>query len=400
MSKKNVLVASHNLRIGGVERSLIGLLWSFDFNRNNVDLLLNIHDGELMDLIPKEVNLLPELKKYSSLLQPVKWNLSRGYFDILRAKVKARREAKAFIAENALEGDDMVYANYLYEKVMPLLPNISAKQYDLGISFLTPHYFCANKVNARKRIAWIHTDYSKMMIDREAELKMWGQYDFIASISDDSAKVFQTVFPELADKVVVIENIFHPESIRKQAAQEGIPKEMEKVEGQWRLLSIGRFCRQKNFDNVPYICKHLLESGLDVKWFLIGFGGDEELIRESIKSAGVEENVIILGKKTNPYPFIQACDIYVQPSRFEGKAVTVREAQTLAKPVIITDFDTSKSQLRNGVDGIIVPLENEECARGIADLIHNKALQEALSENCRKTDYGNADEIEKIYSLL
>ncbi len=81
MSIKNILIASHNLRIGGVERSLIGLLGSFDYGRYNVDLFLNTHDGDLMDLLPKEVNLIPEEKKYSSLLQPVKWNLSRGNFD-------------------------------------------------------------------------------------------------------------------------------------------------------------------------------------------------------------------------------------------------------------------------------------------------------------------------------
>ena len=93
------------------------------------------------------------------------------------------------------------------------------------------------------------------------------------------------------------------------------------------------------------------------------------------------DNVIILGKKENPYPYIKACDIYIQPSRYEGKAVTVREAQMLNKPVIITNFLTAKSQLEDGFDGIIVPMDNEKCAEGIISLIKNERLRDELIEN-------------------
>ena len=68
----------------------------------------------------------------------------------------------------------------------------------------------------------------------------------------------------------------------------------------------------------------------------------------------MEKHFVLAGKQMNPYPYIKACDIYVQPSRYEGKAVTVREAQILGKPVVITRFPTSSSQLEEGVDGIII----------------------------------------------
>ena len=124
------------------------------------------------------------------------------------------------------------------------------------------------------------------------------------------------------------------------------------------------------------------------------------MIREQIDKAGVKENVILLGKKTNPYPYIKACDIYVQPSRYEGKAVTVREAQMLCKPVVITDFPTAHSQLTNGTDGLIVPMDNEEAAAGIAAFIRDKELQNHFISNMKRTDYGNEDEVEKIYRLI
>lgn len=100
-------------------------------------------------------------------------------------------------------------------------------------------------------------------------------------------------------------------------------------------------------------------------------------------------------QKENPYPYIQACDIYVQPSRYEGKAVAVREAQILNKPVVITDFETSKSQLTDGLDGVIVPMDNEGCSDGICNLIKDKELQQRLIENTKITDYTNKQELEK-----
>ena len=114
----------------------------------------------------------------------------------------------------------------------------------------------------------------------------------------------------------------------------------------------------------------------------------------------MEENVIILGKKENPYPYIKACDLYVQPSRYEGKCVTVREAQMLGKPVVITRYATSASQLEDGVDGLIVPSDNEGCAKGIAELLQNQEQMSLFCDNCRQRDYSNSGEIEKLYRFM
>ena len=143
-----------------------------------------------------------------------------------------------------------------------------------------------------------------------------------------------------------------------------------------------------------------MNYGIHVKWYLIGYGPDEILIKEKIKENKMEEHVFILGKKTNPYPYIKVCDFYIQPSRYEGKAVTVREAQILCKPVVITRFPTSASQLTDGYDGIIVDMDNDGCAREIVEFIKNKNLQEKIIQNLKSNDYSNSNEIEKIYELV
>ena len=171
-------------------------------------------------------------------------------------------------------------------------------------------------------------------------------------------------------------------------------------EGRINLLSVGRYTFAKNYDNVPDICKRIREAGCDVYWYIVGYGGDEALIQEKIKESEMEDYVIFLGKKENPYPYMKACDIYVQPSRFEGNSVTVREAQMLCKSVVVTDYPTAKSQIKDRIDGVIVPLDNAMCAQGIVDFIRNQELQKEITAYLQAHDYGNEQEVEKLYQLI
>ena len=138
----------------------------------------------------------------------------------------------------------------------------------------------------------------------------------------------------------------------------------------------------------------------NVKWYIIGYGADEDLIRSKIAEFGMQDRVILLGKKTNPYPYFKACDFYIQPSRYEGNAVTVNEALILGKPVAITNYATAKSQINDGVDGVIVPLDNKDCAEGLMRFVNDKELREKIAENISSIDFSKSDEIKKLYELI
>ena len=165
----------------------------------------------------------------------------------------------------------------------------------------------------------------------------------------------------------------------------------------FRLVSSNLMGLDEYVDKLNSVIK---DKNIDIRWYIIGFGSDENLIRQKIVEAGMQEHVIILGKKENPYPYIKACDIYVQPSRYEGKSVTVREAQMLYKPVVVTNYPTASSQIQDGIDGVIVPMDNEGCAKGLADFILDEAKQSQIVEYLKTHDYGNINEVNKIYSIL
>lgn len=395
--KKKILIVSHAMEIGGAERALLGILENIDTEIYEVDLFLMRHEGELLNLIPENINLLPEIPEYTVLARPIKAILKERHFLLAAARMYGKYKAKIFDKKKQYieSGVAIEYSHKYTKRFMPdIQPDV---QYDMAISFLTPHYFVTEKVQAKCKIAWIHTDYSVIQVDIKSEKKMWDSYDYIISISKDVTQGFLKTFPDLKNKIILIENILPKTLIEKQVKEEILD---DFKEDYINLLSIGRFSNAKNFDNVPDICKRIVEQKRKMKWYLIGYGGEEKLIRQKIREAKMQDYVIILGKKENPYPYIKMCDIYVQPSRYEGKCVAVREAQMIGKPVVITSYATSKSQLEDGVDGIIAPMDNEGCASAIIKLICNKRLQERLVFNTTRRDYTNADEINKIYQLM
>lgn len=392
---KNVLIVSHCMELGGAERALLGLLGAFDYTEYNVELFLLRHTGELMQYIPERVKLLPENKKYSSLAVPLSDVIKKGAFGVALGRYEGKKKAAEFTAAHSFKSSEYVFIEYSHKYTVRHMPQISEKEYDLVVSFLTPHYFAAEKTRAKKKIAWIHTDYSFIEIDVESELKMWSAYDKIIAISLSVRDAFLKKFPSLSDRVEIIENIHAAEFIKSQAQKFDVTDEMPE-DGSVKFLSVGRFCDAKNFDNVPEICS-MLDN---VKWYIIGYGVDEALIRSKIDEFGMQDRVILLGKKNNPYPYFKACDFYIQPSRYEGNAVTVNEALILGKPVAITNYATAASQINDGEDGVIVPLENRECAEGLMRFVRDKELQKRIIENIKKTDYSKSGEINKLYNLI
>lgn len=396
--KPRIFIAIHYLELGGAEISLIGLLNAIDTSRYDVDLFVYSHCGELMKMIPSGIHLLPEIKQYAQIERPIKEVLKQGGWKIALARLWAKYQYKQYVKRNHPKEGSAIF-QYVFDTVTPLLPDLYGYgEYDLAISFLTPHNIVTEKVRAKKKVAWIHTDYIRICVDIKKELPVWSKFDKIVSISSDVTKSFLQVFPSLSDKIVEINNILSSLFVQKRAEEFSVSFTEE--ERRINLLSVGRYTFAKNYDNVPDICRRIREMGCNVYWYIIGYGGDEALIRSKIEEAGMKDYVILLGKKENPYPYMKACDMYVQPSRFEGNSVTVREAQMLCKPVVVTDYPTAGSQIKQGVDGVIVPLDNAKCAQGIAEVIRNKDLQSKLTAYLQTHDYGNEREVEKLYQLI
>jgi glycosyltransferase involved in cell wall biosynthesis len=397
--KKNILISVYDMEIGGIERSLINMLEAFDYEQFNVDLLVFEHRGDFMKLIPAHVNLIPQIKAYTVFRKPISHCLKEGHYasSIIRivAKYAAIQKAKARRLE---EGPGYIQMQLVSKYSSLLLPKLK-KHYDVSISYAWPHDLVADRISAEKKIAWIHTDYSKLEIDNQIDLEMWNKFDYIAAVSEECCKSFLLTYPSLKNKVFILENITSPTFITSMANEDVTLN--EEPGDSFSILSVGRLSYVKGFDLAVKALHLLHDKGFtNIKWYVVGYGGYEQELVNLIKRNQLEESFILLGKQANPYPFIKACDLYVQPSRYEGKAVTVTEAKILNKPILITSYPTSASQVLNGNDGIICEGNPEAIAEAIKNLYLDKGLRNKLVNNTMKIDYSNNHEIEKLYEVI
>ncbi|MCA1061472.1 glycosyltransferase [Rossellomorea aquimaris] len=391
---KKVLIASFDMEVGGVERSLISMLTHFDYDQYQVDLMLYSHTGDFMELLPTGPTLLPENNVYKTFRMPVSMLMKKGNWAIGLTRMLARY--KANLQKNAETGYKQM--QYMWKYALPFLPKME-KEYDIAISYLWPHYFVAEKVKAKTKIAWIHTDYSTVETDVKLDLEIWNKFNYIVAVSEECKRAFLLTHPSLYKKVLVIENITSPELVRDLSRE--LVEDFITQDRRFKLLSVGRLSYAKGIDIAVRALKILKDKGYNnLAWYVVGYGGEENKIRELIRENKLEGSFILLGKKMNPYPYMKIADIYVQPSRYEGKAVTVSEAQIIGKPVLITNYMTAKSQVQNGVDGSICDLTPEGLAEGIEKLYKNKEERSKLERNCMNIIFDNRLELEKLYKII
>ncbi|MFJ8352988.1 glycosyltransferase [Bacillus paramycoides] len=399
MKKKKILITSFDMAIGGVERSLIGLLNTIDYSKYDVDLMLFKHEGEFLFLLPTMPNLLKEVKQYTTFRKSIKQILQEGQIAIgvTRALGRILGDVHGRYVKSAEAGYYVI--QYGWRITLPFIPQLE-EEYDVAISFLWPHYFIGNKVRAKRKIGWIHTDYSNINLNTNMEYKMWSKLDNIVAVSEGCRDSFLSSLPNINKKVEIIENILSPEFVREQAHQEDVTKEIQVNSERIKLVTVGRLSYAKGIDLAMHALRKLLDQGYDIVWYVVGYGAQETELRKLLTELNLEKRFVLLGKRTNPYPYIKVCDIYVQPSRYEGKAVTVREAQIIGKPVLITNFSTAKSQVRDGIDGMITEMGINGIVSGVKKLIEDREYREKLVENTSKGEYGNSKEIKKLYALF
>jgi len=391
--KKDVVFVINNLNCGGAEKSLISLLNTMDYSRYNVDLFLFKHEGLFLNKIPKQVNVLEEPPEYQLFDMPIKAAimkcLRQGRLDIALSRVCAGYIFKS--EKNKARCEQRVW-RYLSKS----LQNIS-KKYDVAIGYLekNPVYFCIDKVNANKKIGFIHTDYDKLGMDPNIDMGYFRSLDHIVTVSEECANVLKQRFSIYNDKIGVIYNIVSPSTINKMS-QEKVDLERKGV----KLVSVGRLSHEKGFDLAIEACKNLVGDGYEIKWYIIGEGEGRGKLEKMIEENHLQDHFLLLGLKENPYPYIREAAIYVQPSRFEGKSIAIDEAKILHKPIVVTNFSTAKDQIKNEENGLIIDMDAHSLSEGIKKLIHNEELRNKLIKNLSDEELGTESEIKKLYTLF
>lgn len=392
-SKKDILFIMNNLNCGGAEKALLSLLQTFDYSLYNVDLLLFKKEGMFLKQVPKEVNLLDELQEFQyfdmSFSKALFKAISSLRFDIFFNRILFtlvyKTEKKATVREQKV-----------WKYIKPTLQPLS-KKYDLAIGFLekTPNYFCVDKVDAKIKIGFVNNDYEKLEMDSSIDVPYFEKLDYIATVSEECLEALKRTFPKQAEKCIIIGNISAPKLINKLALEA-----IEPLHSGLKLITLGRLSPQKGYDLLVETARLLKDKDVDFKWYILGIGELQNQLNQMIEKYDLHNHIVFLGLKENPYPYIKQSDIYIQPSRFEGKSLAIDEAKILHKPIILTNFSTAKDQITNEVNGLIVEMNPEALVNGILKMQSETDLKKQLIKNLSNEIVGNESEIEKIYKIV
>lgn len=396
---KRVLIVMCTLFMGGAEKSLISMLNTIDIeflkkNNISIDLLVADTSGVFYKQIPEYINIIKCPYLFSVLASQKKSAIRRSKIKIDVYVLKSLwKFSSVLLKEQLFDMEKYWKAN------RKLIPKLN-REYDVCLAYMNgmTTYYAMDKVNAKKKFIWVHNDYNKLKCTDDFNKEYFEKADGIITISQICVNSLVEHFPKIKEKIQLIENISPFSYIRKRA-DEFFPDEYVD-DKKTRIISIGRLNEQKGFDIGIEAIKILFDNGYKFNWYIIGEGEEKDKLEHMLAKEELKNVVHMLGVKENPYPYIKHADIFFQPSRFEGKSITLDEAKILAKPIVVSNYETVYDSIENGINGLICDLNSKDLADGIARLIDDKELALSFQKTLESSESGNDSEIKKYYSLM
>lgn len=384
--KKKVLFIIGTLQSGGVSKSLVNLINAMNLDSYDVHCLLLTRDGDVFSkYLPNNIVLHCD-RRIEALHQGfggIKKLLLSGYFILALGSLLRICLSKI---SKSLAG----------ELLAKLMPKFTEQQFDLIVDYGGQQqlYYMVDKLNGEKKITFFHSDYSKWDYYYKVDKKYYPKVDAIFTISPVCVDSLKKYFPQCENKIQLMENISSPAVIQQQAMERiNVPN------AEVLLASLGHFSKAKGGDLCIEAGKLLKEKKINYKWLFIGKILEQDLYEE-VKRSGLAEYFIFIGIKSNPYPYIKECDIFVHSSRFEGKSIALDEAKILCKPIIVTNFSTVNDQFENGVNALICDMNGKSLADTILEIINHPGKQQRLIDYLKTHIVDNTSEIKKIYQFL
>lgn len=389
--KQKLLFVIPSLRCGGAEKSLVTLLQILDKTRFDVDLLVFRQEGLFLPQVPQTVRVLDAGAAYAAFdsapADALRYFLRRGRF--LKA---LRRLLHGYVMRSSLKKQ----AQLSWKLLSRFLPRLSG--YDAAIAYLegTPTYYIVDRVRAKKKIAFLHTDYERLLWRRDMDAPYYQKIDRVIGVSEACTAKAEEAFPFLRGKTATMHNLISPFVLQAMAGsetpypQDGVPN----------LLTVGRLSEPKGIDLAVGACAALKKRGFRLRWYHLGVGEEKEKIESRITEDDVRDCFFLLGERENPYPYFKQCDVYIQPSRFEGKSIAVDEAKCFARPIVVTDFGTVRDQIKDGVNGLVAEKTPQSIADAVERLLREPELRQKLTDSLLREQMGNEEEIETLYACL
>jgi len=385
---KKVAILLPWLKMGGTNKVAINFINELS-QYCEVTLILTQNTGELLENVNGNIQVL--IDKMVDYKELVKTDLKGLCFKNILQDIHYYRIIKS--------GKDSIdNYKYIVDRTRP----VTEEEFDCAISYhgQSPERLLnlLYRIKAKKKVAWIHGEMSFSQDKCKRLRKYYNQVDYLFFVSGPTKESFQRIIPFDEKKAVIYYNPIDKQDI--------LQRSLEAIDIEWdetfsNLVTVGRISSEKGQDMVPLIVRKLLDRGHSVRWYLIGDGNDRKRIEKLCAEYDVESSVIFTGVKTNPYVYMKACDLYIQPSYTEGFSTTICEAAILGKAIIGTEPSGGiRDQITDGYDGMIVKAEPDAIADAIEELLDNHTLKEQFEERIVLKDFEGKGEIQKFLAIM
>ena len=254
------------------------------------------------------------------------------------------------------------------------------ENFDVAIAFrqCAPCYsFVLNKVNARKKIGFVHGELTYM-----GDISSWEKYmtrfDKIAYVSNAVKEQFVKAYPELVRNACTIYNTFDVEQIKAMADKEcDVIFDKNKV----NIVTVARIDNAfKQIDWIVKICESLKgKTHTPFHWYVVGGGPDYDATVAMSSELGTSDVLSFVGNQSNPYPFIKQSDFTVLTSKSEAYPMVVIESFVLKKPIVVTRFASITEMMVEEKHGFIAEQNIESLVELVRCMIDNT---DGIRDNC------------------
>ena len=275
------------------------------------------------------------------------------------------------------------------------------REFDLAVAYLEggSTYYVDSYVKAKRKVAFIHTDYCHAGYSRILDENCYLNFDQIFTISENAKKSFLSVYPECKEYTKVFNDLINRKRIIDSSKEEG--GFLDDYKG-YRILTVGRLVPTKAIDVAINAMKVLKNSSKPFRWYVLGEGEMRKKLEEQIRRLKLEKDFVLLGTVENPFPYYAQCSVYVHTTYFEGKgSIALEEAQILGCAIIATEHDSVWEQVEDGVDGKICKLDSEAIAESILDFVNHPQKMKVYGEAAFKKDHTDSkEEMRKLLDLI
>ena len=312
---KRTLIVTEGFHTGGVERSLIDFVNNSCTNNMYITILC-LSNSTANIILNKKVNIIYINQEVTMFFEKILISL-KYFFKIKNFDLFSKRILLSMLAKLRYSNVTTFSWNCIKKYALNIEDN-----YDVVIAFKDgiSWYYSIDKVISKKKYAWNHIPYKYVNSNKTIDIEYLKKFDAIFCVSNSIKKEMELNF-------VNVDNI-------KKLANEKVNLNKKVI----NIVTVGRLVPQKGIDLIIEVADKLEKSNKKINWYIIGNGKYEKKYIKSIRKRGLTNSVFFLGAKKNPYCFMQNCDIYVQPSRYEGYGLTLAEAKIVAPRILASNI--------------------------------------------------------------